>query len=99
MTDQKALEYLEQFSPLSKVQWTAKYPAADEVSVDFLNRILQFNPYFRMTIGEALEHPLFVKIRNKQRETVQAQQVTLDFEVEGELKRDRLRELILKEAS
>lgn len=72
VTDQKALEYLEQFSPIGKVQWTTKYPAADETSVDFLNKILQFNPYFRMTIPEALDHPLFSKIRNKQRETVAA---------------------------
>ena len=52
-----------------------------------------------MTIQEALEHPIFSKVRNKQRETVDASTVTLDFEAEGDLRRDRLRELILKEAA
>ena len=42
---------------------------------------------------------MFGKVRNKQRENFDASNVTLDFEAEGDLRRDRLRELILKEAA
>ena len=50
VTDQKALEYLEQFPPVAKAEIKAKYPASDEDSVDFLNKVLVFNPYFRITV-------------------------------------------------
>jgi hypothetical protein len=40
-----------------------KYPAADIDALDFLRQVLVFNPYFRITIKQALAHPLYVTSR------------------------------------
>lgn len=98
MTDQKALEYLDTFPVTEKVDLKNKYPAVDGDCLDFLNRVLIFNPYFRISVDECLNHPLFTKVRQSARETSQTQNVVLDFEKE-DLNRERLRELILQEAS
>ena len=40
-----------------------KYPGAPPEAVDFLYKILVFNPYFRIPLKDALEHPLFDEVR------------------------------------
>jgi len=57
-----------------------------------------FNPYYRISLKECLEHPLFAQVRNIERENVKTTPVTLDFEKE-DLNRDKLRQLILYECS
>jgi mitogen-activated protein kinase 1/3 len=59
VTDQKALEYLESFPYNQRVDLSKKYPGAPPEAIDFLNKILIFNPYFRMSLDSALEHKLF----------------------------------------
>jgi mitogen-activated protein kinase 1/3 len=81
-----------------KVDLAAKYPGSSPESLDFLNKVLVFNPYFRISLKECLEHPLFAAVRNIERENVQTTPVTLDFEKE-DLNRDKLRQLILHESS
>ena len=75
-----------------------KYPGASEDSIDFLNRALVFNPYYRLDLQSCLEHPLFAKVRKPQNENIKGQPVELDFEKDN-LNREKLRELILKEIS
>ena len=58
-----------------------------------------FNPYFRTSLADCLEHPLFKNVRKeKQFETIKGKPVVLDFEKE-ELTKDRMRELMLQEIS
>ena len=46
-----------------------KYPGAPENAIDFLNKILVFNPYFRMTALECLQEcKLFDSVRDKKKE-------------------------------
>jgi len=59
VTDQKALEYLETFQHQSKIDLVSKYPGSSPEAIDFLNRVLVFNPYFRISLNDCLEHPLF----------------------------------------
>jgi len=96
VTDQKALEYLEQFSPISRADLKVKYPGASADAIDYLEKVLVFNPYFRITLQESLEHPVFTKVRNAQKEAITGQPVSLDFE-KDDLDCDKLRELILTE--
>ena len=63
VTDQKALEYLESFPYTNRVDMQMKYPGAPPQAIDFLNKILIFNPYFRMSLEDALAHPLFDNVR------------------------------------
>lgn len=65
VTDQKALEYLDTFSQKSRCDLSKKYPGASAEAIDFLDKILQFNPYFRMSLKEAIEHPLFDDVRGE----------------------------------
>lgn len=50
VTDQKALEYLDSFPFQERVNMKYKYPGAPEEAIEFLNKILVFNPYFRMSL-------------------------------------------------
>lgn len=90
VTDQKALEYLETFQNVTKTDLVAKYPGSSSEALDFLSRVLVFNPYYRISLKECLEHPLFAQVRNLERENVKTTPVTLEFEKE-DLNRDKLR--------
>ena len=71
----------------------AKYPGANAEGVDLLNRMLQVNPYFRISVDEALNHPFFNRVRKPHKERESDSQIVLDFEVEQTLDSTRLREL------
>lgn len=92
----KALEYLEQFPANPRANLQQKYPGSPPEAIDFLEKILIFNPYFRISLQQCLEHPLFSAIRNTEKEAIVGQPVVLEFE-RMELNRERLRELILTE--
>jgi mitogen-activated protein kinase 1/3 len=70
VTDQKALEYLETFQVQPKIDLAAKYPGGTPEAIDFLNKVLVFNPYYRIGIKECLEHPLFAQVRNIEKENI-----------------------------
>lgn len=74
-----------------------KYPGASPEAIDFLEKVLVFNPYFRISLADCLDHPLFEQVRQKDKEEITGKQVVLEFEKE-ELDRNKLREYILKEA-
>ena len=73
-----------------------KYPGSSSEAIDFLQRILVFNPYFRGSLDTFLEHEIFAGIRNPAKESIAGQPVVLDFENE-DLTTERLRELLLAE--
>jgi serine/threonine protein kinase len=89
---------LETFAHTERSDLTAKYPGSSPEAIDFLYKVLVFNPYYRISLKECFEHPLFAAVRNPARENVQTQPVTLEFEKE-DLTRDKLRQLILQECS
>ena len=96
VTDLKALEYLAQFPPQARADLKTKYPGASAESIDFLERVLIFNPYFRISLKDCLEHELFSKVRNMQKESIEGAPVVLDFE-KDQLDRDKLRTLFIEE--
>lgn len=60
--------------------------------------MLQFNPYFRITVDEALNHPMFAKIRKAEKEVTSDTQITIEFDNSNEtLDRSKLRQLFLEE--
>lgn len=75
-----------------------RYPGAGSEAIDLLNKMLQFNPYFRITIDEALNHPIFAKVRNPEKEVVAKSKVLIEFDQSKEvLDRKKLRQLFLEE--
>ena len=65
MTDQKALEHLNTFQNLPRENLQAKYPGSPPEAIDFLEKILVFNPYFRSSLADCLDHPLFKNVRKE----------------------------------
>lgn len=68
MTDQKALEYLSAFPVRERTDLNKIYPGAGEEAIDLLHKILVFNPYFRISLDDCLEHPFFKNIRKAEKE-------------------------------
>lgn len=66
------------------------YPGAGPEAIDLLNRILVFNPYFRISVDEALVHPFFKKVKKAEKESVAAAEIQIEFEKEH-LDRKKLR--------
>jgi len=90
VTDQKALEYLNAFPKSERVNLNTVYPGAGEEAIDLLHKILVFNPYFRLSIDECLEHSFFKKCRKSEKEQAAAESIHFDWEKEH-LDRDKLR--------
>jgi len=95
VTDAKAIGYLKSFTPIERVDLGRKYPGATPEAIDLLNKMLQFNPYLRTNVDDALEHPFFTKVKKPHKEKVADAQIALDFENET-LDRDRLRQLFVE---
>ena len=68
VTDAKAIGYLKSFTPIERVDLSKKYPGANEEAIDLLNKMLQFNPYLRITVDDALAHPMFAKVKKPHKE-------------------------------
>jgi serine/threonine protein kinase len=98
VTDLKAIQYLSAFPMTERIDLSKKYPGAGPDAIDLLNKMLLFNPYFRITIDEALNHPLFARIRKPQKEVTSKESILIEFDQSNEaLDRNKLRELFLEE--
>ncbi len=96
MTDTKALEYLNAFPKSERVNLATVYPGAGEEAIDLLHKILVFNPYFRLSIDECLEHSFFKKCRKPEKEQIAKDSVHFDWEKEH-LDRAKLRQYFVEE--
>jgi len=96
VTDQKALEYLESFQNIPAVDLQTKFPAAPVEAIDFLKKTLVFNPFFRMSLEEAINHPMFDKLKGSLPEMFCGSDISLEFEGEN-LDQNSLRNLVFKE--
>lgn len=81
VTDQKALEYLDTFGENKRCDLAKKYPGSPPEAIDFLDKSLQFNPYFRINLKEAIEHPLFDNVRSDAENCI-GNPIVLEFEDE-----------------
>lgn len=75
---------------------TAMYPGAGPDAIDLLNKMLVFNPYFRISVDEALAHPFFKKVRKNEKEVIADKDILIEFEKDI-LDKKRLRKLFLEE--
>jgi len=97
VTDAKAIDYLRSFPFKKPVDLQELYPAATADALDLLRKMLQFSPKKRINIEESINHPFLSKIRDKTREVAAPGPIILEFEKEGELTAERLRELFIEE--
>lgn len=63
----KALNYLDTFKlTQEKKDFAHMFAVAPPEAIDLLAKMLAFNPYFRMSVDEALSHPFFADVRNQE---------------------------------
>ena len=97
ISDSQAENYIQIFSNKSGTNLEEKYPNSSPDSIDLLLKMLTFNPYFRITVDECLNHPFFGSVRDLDKEVEAPNEIAFSFENEGDLSEARLRELILDE--
>ena len=86
------------FNKIERTDFKERFNGIPAVAIDFLERLLQFNPFFRMTLDEAIKHPLFERIRKNHDFThlIRGTDITVDFENE-DLDESQLRDLFLSQ--
>jgi mitogen-activated protein kinase 1/3 len=97
ISDQQAEDYIQIFASKSGSGLHDKYPNSSAEAIDLLSKMLTFNPYFRVSIDECLNHPFFASVRDLDKEVTASKEIAFAFESEGDLSEARLRELILEE--
>ena len=78
-----ALKYLNVYTYQPRVDLRTKYPGTYKDApdaIDFMDRLLVFNPFFRMTLEEAINHPFLKDIKDKQSDEVVASVVKIEFD-------------------
>jgi mitogen-activated protein kinase 1/3 len=53
---------------MERVDLNTIYPGAGEEAIDLLHKILVFNPYFRISLDDCLEHQFFRSMRKAEKE-------------------------------
>lgn len=96
--NEKARRYLSSMRRKKTVPFTQKFPNADPLALNLLERMLAFDPKDRPSAEEALADPYFKNIASVDREP-SAQPITkLEFEFERRrITKDDIRELIYRE--
>ncbi len=69
VNDKKAEEYIKGFGSYPKKDLRSMFKVIDPQALDLLEKMLTFNPYYRITAKEALRHKYFEDIRDKSFET------------------------------
>ncbi|CAD7965164.1 unnamed protein product [Amoebophrya sp. A25] len=80
--------------PLNEID---RFKNASPECLDLLQKMLVFEPSERISVDEAVHHPVFKGIRKPEEETVAPAKIVLDFEAEPELDEARLRKYFLLE--
>ena len=100
VTDEKALEYLSLFKTKQRVDFTERFKGISAHGTDLLDKLLQFNPFFRISLDDAIKHPFFDNVRKSNDFThqIKGTNVSLDFESQ-DLNLKQLRALFIEELS
>ena len=81
----------------SRIPWTDLYPNASPRVLNLLDKMLRFNPNFRITATQGLEHSYLAQYYDPEDEPVMQQPFTFDMELD-DLTTDELKLLIFEEA-
>ena len=97
ISDELAEDYIKIFLKNPGISFEDKYPNSSDESIDLLLKMLTFNPFFRITVDECLNHPFLQSVRDLDKEITAPSEIAFKFESEGDLSEARLRALILEE--
>ena len=68
LEDEQARQYLEDLPQQDPDDLKKMFPATKKVGIDLLKKMLKFTPEDRITVPEALKHPYFKRVRDRELE-------------------------------
>jgi len=77
LNDKKASDYVKGLPKSKGIDLKKIFPEEEENAISLLEKMLSFNPYFRITAKEALRHKYFADVRNKELEYEVRQEIEL----------------------
>lgn len=92
-----SLRYLRSFPVRKSRDLQLKFPGSSESAVELLANMLRFSPKRRCTVKEALDHSFLQTYSQARADHEVVPLEPLEFETEGDLSEERLRELMLQE--
>lgn len=92
-----AKKYIRIFHKREGIDLQKKFPASSPEAIDLLKRMLMFNPKKRISVEEALSHPLFKNIRNITIEKTASERAIFPFDDSENMNEDQLRCAFLNE--
>eukprot|EP01016_Furgasonia_blochmanni_P056182 TRINITY_DN952_c0_g1_i24.p1 TRINITY_DN952_c0_g1~~TRINITY_DN952_c0_g1_i24.p1 ORF type:complete len:345 (+),score=47.21 TRINITY_DN952_c0_g1_i24:785-1819(+) len=93
---EKARAYLKSLPQREPTDLRKLFPEGSDHALDLLKKLLVFNPNKRLTVEQALDHPFFESIRDKEYEVVANKKFDFDFDKE-EYSLEELRQMIFDE--
>lgn len=96
ISDPNGILYLKSLKQRPKLNLKKKFPGSNEAALDLLEKMIIFNPNKRITVQQALEHPFFKDVRDKEKEIEADFNLEFEFEKDENLTMEKLRELFLK---
>ncbi|KAF0906796.1 hypothetical protein E2562_012581 [Oryza meyeriana var. granulata] len=96
--NEKARRYLSSMRKKEPILFSQKFPSADPLALDLLQKLLAFDPKDRPTAEEALAHPYFKGLAKVEREPSCQPITKMEFEFERRrVTKEDIRELIFRE--
>lgn len=81
ITDQTALNYIKEYPTNYKgIDFEQRFPYASKNAIDLMRKMVQFNPFFRLSVAECLEHPFFEKVRKPSQEEVATNPILIELD-------------------
>lgn len=89
--NEKAIRYVARFPTQAGAGLKSEFPDVDQAMLDILQKMLIFNPKKRISVPEALAHPLLGEVRNESVETRAPKMLVLGFDSEQNVDERTLR--------
>lgn len=93
----KARAYIKALPPSEKMPFKKRFPEADPLAIDLMEKMLQFDPRKRIDVVQALKHPWLAQLHDEAAEPSAPGPFEFDFE-EEQLTEATIRELVFEEA-
>ncbi|EPZ32808.1 Pkinase-domain-containing protein [Rozella allomycis CSF55] len=90
----KAQEYVMKLPKMPKVPFSRLFPKATPVAIDFLEKLLEFDPIKRITVDQALKHPYLSQYHDPNDEP---NHIPFDFSFESADTIPEIKELLVEE--
>ncbi|KAJ9518933.1 hypothetical protein QJQ45_026224 [Haematococcus lacustris] len=92
----KARAYIKALPASERVNFAKKFPEADPLAIDLMEKMLEFDPRKRIDVCAALKHPWLAQLHDELAETSAPRSFEFDFE-EAQLTEAAVRELVWEE--